>query len=192
MIADVLPSRGPDREEKMDPAESAEEIILVDKEDNPVGSENKLRAHQGEGRLHRAFSIFIFDREGRVLLQRRAAGKYHFAGLWTNACCGHPRWGENLHVAAHRRLKEELGFDTALEKSFSFLYHASDEKSGLSEREFDHVFRGRYDGEPEPNPEEVGAWRWEEPREVLDDLERDPASYTPWFRIVAPRVLEEI
>lgn len=175
----------------MDPAEGAEEIILVDENDEPLGPESKLRAHEGRGRLHRAFSIFIFDREGRMLLQRRAAGKYHFAGLWTNACCGHPRWGEGLEEAAHRRLKEEFGFDTGLEEAFSFVYRASDEESGLTEHEFDHVFYGRFDGEPDPNPEEIGAWRWEEPQAVLEDLEKNPASYTPWFRIVAGRVAEE-
>ena len=122
------------------------EIILVDAADNQVGVETKLGAHENGGKLHRAFSIFIFDAAGRMLLQRRAKKKYHFGGLWTNACCGHPKVGEKLPSAAHTRLQQEFGFDTQLEETFSFLYRAFDADSGLTEHEFDYVFCGEYNG----------------------------------------------
>lgn len=167
-----------------------EEIILVDERDNPIGFETKLRAHEDGGRLHRAFSVFIFDPAGRMLLQRRAAGKYHFGGLWTNACCSHPRRGEPLRGAARARLRQEFGFDAELRELFSFVYRAPDPESGLTEHEFDHVFYGEFDGEPRPDPREIDDWKWAGPEELLEDLERNPESYTPWFRIVARRVIE--
>src|SRR5258708_5798594 len=113
----------------------------------------KLEVHQ-KGLLHRAFSIFIFNRKGEMLLQQRALNKYHNGGLWTNACCSHPAPGEKTLTAATRRLKEEMGFTTALEKAFDFTYKVSFE-NGLTENEFDHVFTGRYEGSIEPNPDEV-------------------------------------
>ncbi len=102
-------------------AERAEELILVDADDNPVGFETKLGAHESGGKLHRAFSVFVFDPAGRMLLQRRAKKKYHFGGLWTNACCGHPKKGEKLADAARVRLEEEFGFDAEVEEVFSFV-----------------------------------------------------------------------
>src|SRR4051794_23646258 len=140
------------------PAES-DELILVDEHDNPVGYSAKLAAHENGGRLHRAFSIFIFNSRGEMLLQRRAAGKYHFGGLWTNACCSHPRRGESTVDAAHKRLREELGLDTDLREIFSFTYRATDSVSGLTEHEFDHVFVGRFDGTPLPNAGEIDDWK---------------------------------
>src|ERR1700730_504067 len=115
-----------------------EEVILVNDQDEPLGKIEKMEAHL-RGKLHRAFSVFIFDGDGRMLLQQRALNKYHSGGLWTNACCSHPRPGENTTVAGRRRLKEEMGFDTALEPMFQFTYKAAFE-NGLVEHEFDHVF----------------------------------------------------
>lgn len=172
--------------------ERDEEIILVDEDDNPIGFETKLRAHEGAGKLHRAFSVFIFNAEGKMLLQRRAKEKYHFGGLWTNACCSHPRKGEELQDAARRRLQEEFGFDTKLTKIFSFLYRAPDVKSGLTEYEFDHVFYGEFDGEPRPNPHEIEDWEWVDPAGLMVDLEDNAHKYTPWFKIAAHRVIEEL
>ena len=176
----------------MDRNKRGEEIILVDENDNPIGFETKLEAHENGGKLHRAFSIFVFDAAGRMLLQRRAKKKYHFGGLWTNACCGHPRKGEKLEDAARVRLQEEFGFDTGVEEIFDFLYRASDAKSGLTEYEFDHVFCGEFNGEPRPNPDEIDDWKWVGLAELLVDLKNDPHQDTPWFKIALPRVIENL
>jgi isopentenyl-diphosphate delta-isomerase len=167
-----------------------QEIILVDGEDKPVGSASKLEAHQEGGTLHRAFSVFIFDHSGRMLLQRRARTKYHFGGLWSNACCGHPRPGEDTADAARRRLREEFGFETEIDDLFRFTYRATDEASGLTEHEFDHVFHGEFDGEPLPDPDEIEGWRWVDADALRADLVANPERYTPWFRASAERVLE--
>ncbi len=176
----------------MDRDERGEEVILVDEDDNPMGFETKLRAHEDGGKLHRAFSVFIFDRAGKMLLQRRAKRKYHFGGLWTNACCSHPKRGEKLPDAVPARLQQEFGFSTEMEEIFSFVYRASDVKSGLTEYEFDHVFYGEFNGEPCPDPDEIEVWKWVDPAELTADLESNPQDYTPWFRIAAPRVLESL
>ena len=173
----------------MSNGEASDELILVDEHDNPVGFAPKLAAHQNGGRLHRAFSIFIFNAAGQMLLQRRAAGKYHFGGLWTNACCSHPRRGQSTIDAAHQRLREEFGFDTDLSERFTFIYRATDPTSGLTEHEFDHVFTGRFDGLPKPNPEEIGEWNWMPPAQLLSDVRARPDAYTPWFRLALERVL---
>ena len=157
-------------------------IILVDDQDRQIGVEEKLAGHRNGGRLHRAFSVLIFNRRGEMLLQQRSTRKYHFRGLWTNACCGHPRPGEALESSAHRRLQEELGFDTALREVFSFVYSAEDPDSGLTEREFDHVFVGVFDGTPRPHPDEVSALRWIARAELERDLAARPDSYSAWFR----------
>jgi len=172
--------------------EDSQEIILVDENDDPLGFETKLKAHENGGKLHRAFSIFVFNAEGKLLLQRRAEEKYHFSGLWTNTCCGHPKRGEKLQDAVHRRLREEFGFDTVLEEAFSFLYRASDARSGLSEYEFDHVFFGQFDGEPRPDPDEIGDWKWVGLVELMVDLENSPHDYTPWFKIAVHQVIEKL
>lgn len=174
-----------------DPAASDDDIILVDEQDNPVGHCPKLKAHQNGGRLHRAFSIFIFNARGELLLQRRAAGKYHFGGLWTNACCSHPRRGQTILDAARQRLREELGFETELTETFSFTYRATDPASGLTEHELDHVLIGRFDGLPEPNPDEVAEWKWVTPAKLLADLNLHSNAFTPWFKLVVERVLAE-
>ena len=166
----------------------AEEVVLVDERDRRAGVASKLAAHEGGGRLHRAFSVFVFDSAGRLLLQRRAAGKYHFGGLWTNTCCGHPRPGEDVMEAASRRLWEEMGIAPELARATSFVYEAFDPASGLTEREYDHVFRGRYDGEPTPDPEEADGWTWVDPEELAADLSENPDEYTPWFPLAAERL----
>ena len=164
-----------------------EEVVLVDEQDNEVGTEEKLRVHMDGGKLHRALSVFIFNSDGKMLLQKRADGKYHAGGLWTNACCTHPRPGESPEDAAHRRLKEEMGFDCPIKKAFTTVYGA-DVGGGLTEKEFDHVFIGEFDGDPEPDPEEASEFKWIDMAELLDDVERNPDKYTPWFRVLLPQL----
>src|SRR5271155_1530492 len=130
-----------------------EQEILVDHEDNEIGLEEKMKAHQNGGTLHRAFSIFIFNKKGQTMLQQRAGTKYHGGGLWSNTVCSHPRKGESAVDAAHRRLREEMGFDCDMHEVFAFEYEAKMDK-GLTEHEYDHVVFGRYEREPDPNPEE--------------------------------------
>ncbi|MEM7456862.1 MAG: isopentenyl-diphosphate Delta-isomerase [Planctomycetota bacterium] len=163
---------------------SEPELILVDENDNVVGYSEKLAAHLNGGKLHRAFSIVIYDLKGRMLLQKRAASKYHFGGFWTNACCSHPLRGEELEDTVHRRLIFEMGFDTPLRQEFSFIYRAEDEASGLVEHELDRVFTGTYDGAVKPNPDEVEDYKWIDMPELLSDLETSPENYTPWFKIL--------
>jgi isopentenyl-diphosphate delta-isomerase len=169
-----------------------DELVLVDENDNCIGTLPKQKAHEDGGVLHRAFSIFIFDSAQRMLLQLRGKDKYHFGGRWTNACCSHPRRGEELQEAAHRRLREELGFDVPLQELFSFTYRAYDEKSGLTEHEFDHVFIGHYDGVPQPNPQEVDDWKWVSIAELENDLTQHPDQYTAWFRLSVTRVCNSL
>lgn len=161
-------------------------IILVDAENNAIGSCGKLDAHR-EGMLHRAFSILITNHDGELLLQRRATHKYHFAKRWSNACCGHPRPGESTSAAARRRLAEELGFTVPLTEVTEFSYRAEDPLSGLVEHEYLHVFHGQYTGEPCPDPDEVGAWRWIRPDRVRRALVTCPDWFTPWFVLLVAR-----
>ncbi len=164
-----------------------ERVILVDGDGLEIGSEEKVRAHR-EPRLHRAFSIFVFDGAGRTLIQQRAAHKYHSASLWANACCSHPRPGERTIDAAHRRLHEEMGFDCALDHAFAFVYRA-DVGQGLVEHEYDHVFVGRYEGEPRPDPAEVAAWEWAPLASLPDRILSQPDRFAVWFRIALPKLL---
>jgi isopentenyl-diphosphate delta-isomerase len=163
-----------------------ESVILVDAENNEVGACGKIAAHR-EGKLHRAFSILITKPDGALLLQRRAAHKYHFANRWSNACCGHPRPGECTPAAARRRLAEELGFDVPLKQVAAFEYFARDPVTGLVEHEYLHVFHGVYAGEPWPNPDEVGACRWMLPERVRRGLAARPDWFTPWFALLTAR-----
>jgi isopentenyl-diphosphate delta-isomerase len=166
-----------------------EQVVLVDESDRAIGIAEKLAAHRNGGRLHRAFSVFLFDAAGRMLLQQRAASKYHFPLLWTNACCGHPRPGEDLVEAARRRVREELGVVvTDLRPAFSFVYVAEDAPSGLTEREFDHVLVGCLDAPPAPCAEEIAALDWCEATTLLRDVEAHPERYTPWFRQALPQL----
>lgn len=169
-----------------------ERVVLVDEEDREVGTEEKLRAHV-EGRLHRAVSVFVRDGAGRVLLQRRAATKYHSPGRWTNTACSHPRPGEPPADAARRRLREEMGIEAEPVPVLRFVYRA-DVGGGLVEHEYDHVFVARWEGEPRPDPAEADGWRWAPLAEVAADAVRDPEAYTPWFRILLaePRLLRAV
>ncbi|MFG0307237.1 MAG: isopentenyl-diphosphate Delta-isomerase [Phycisphaerales bacterium JB040] len=161
--------------------DAAEHVILVDEHDNPIGTLEKHAAHKDGGRLHRAFSVFLTDDAGRVLLQRRASTKYHFGGLWTNTACGHPRPGERTVAAAQRRLFEEMGVRAELAEVGTFTYAAQDDGSGLTEREIDHVCLGAFTGSPTPDPEEAEGWRWIDPDELDRELRASPEQFTPWF-----------
>jgi len=156
-------------------------IILVDENDNEIGVAEKLVAHKN-AQLHRAFSIFIFNRKSELMLQKRARHKYHSGELWTNTCCSHPRPGENTESAAHRRLKEEMGFDCPLAEKFHFTYTASF-GNGLAENEFDHVFIGTYDQEPRVNSQEASGWRWMNVPDLKKDIDKNPQNYTHWLKI---------
>lgn len=127
--------------------------------------------------------MFLFSRDGKVMLQKRASSKYHFGGLWTNTCCSHPRVGEPPADAGHRRLMEEMGIDAPVEAVTSFVYRAHDEGTGLTEHELDHVLIGRFDGTPELNPDEAEGWRWASPDEIDRELAETPERFTPWFPI---------
>ena len=140
--------------------------------------------------FHRAFSIFIVNGAGEMLLQRRSRRKYHFGGLWSNACCGHPQPGQDLLAAARKRLGEEFGFTTKLRKLFSFIYRADDPISGLTEHEFDHVLHGRFEGPPRPDFDEIEDWKWIACDELLHEVSTSPHCYTPWFCSVLDRVLQ--
>jgi isopentenyl-diphosphate delta-isomerase len=168
-----------------------EKVVLVDEQDLPVGTEEKLKAHRDGGVLHRAISVFIFNSSGELLLQRRALEKYHAPGLWSNACCTHPKPGEKPGEAAHRRLQEELGFDCPLKKVAEVTYRA-DVGGGLTEHEFDHVFFGRFDGDPDPDPREVSGTRWVSLGELKESMKKRPGGYTPWFRILLGRLAGEL
>jgi len=163
-------------------------IIIVDKKDREIGSEFKLKAHK-EGKLHRAFSIFVFNSKGELLLQKRAFKKYHSGGLWTNTCCSHPKVGETVLDAAHRRLKEEMGFDCNLLEAFSFVYKAKLDND-LTEYEFDHVLVGKFNGNPVINKNEVAEYKWIDLKSLKKDIKSYPQSYTYWFRKCYNKVLK--
>jgi isopentenyl-diphosphate delta-isomerase len=164
------------------------DVVLVNNYDEQVGTMEKMEAHRSP-HLHRAFSIFLFNRQKEMLLQRRALSKYHSGGLWTNACCSHPYPDERVQDAANRRLHEELGISTPLYKAFDFVYQAEFE-NGLFEHEFDHVFIGEFNGSLHPDPYEVADYCYKSLDAIKFDLEISPAAYTPWFKIALP-FLEE-
>lgn len=161
-------------------------VILVNENDEPTGTIEKLEAHE-KALLHRAFSIFIFNGKGEMLLQQRALKKYHSGGLWSNACCSHPQPGEETYEAAERRLMEEAGFSTPLEKIFDFIYKVEFE-NGLTEYELDHVFAGKYDGGISFSKDEVMDFCYKSMEEIDDSLQTHPQNYTAWFRIAFPKV----
>lgn len=171
-----------------EPVDNEELVVLVDEDDHVIGTEGKMAAHIA-GKLHRAVSVFVFNTDGKLLLQQRAASKYHSAGLWSNTCCGHPRPEEKTDHAAHRRLQDEMGFDCPLRRDFDFVYKRQ-LNGGLVEHEYDHVFVGHHDDAPSPAPAEVADWRWVGADEVLTDLEANPDRYTAWFGLALERVLE--
>jgi isopentenyl-diphosphate delta-isomerase len=159
-----------------------ESNVSVDKNDNQIGTMPKMEAHE-KGVLHRAFSVFIFNKKGELMLQQRAAHKYHSPLLWTNTCCSHQRDGENNIQAGERRLKEEMGFTANLNEVFSFIYKAPFD-NGLTEHEFDHVLIGYFDEEPNINKEEVEDYKWMLIEDVKSDIENNSSEYTAWFKII--------
>jgi isopentenyl-diphosphate Delta-isomerase len=161
-------------------------VILVDEQDNETGLMEKMEAHE-KAVLHRAFSVFIFNPAGEMLLQQRAISKYHSGGLWTNACCSHPLPGEATDAAAQRRLYEELGFNTPLQKAFDFIYKAAFD-NGLTEYEFDHVFTGMYDGAIAPSTAEVQDYCYKTMDDIKLSIASHPHKYTAWFKIVFPKL----
>lgn len=167
-----------------------EKVILVDKDDHPIGLMAKMEAHE-KGLLHRAFSVFVYNRKGQLLLQQRAKSKYHSPGLWTNTCCSHQRNEESNISAGKRRLQEEMGFVCELEELFSFVYKAGFD-NGLTEHELDHVMVGHYDSDPEINPEEVESFKWMGLEDVKRDIENNPDLYTAWFKIIFKEYYQRI
>lgn len=164
-----------------------EQVILVDKDDCEIGLMEKMEAHK-QSVLHRAFSVFLFNPQGKMLLQQRALTKYHSAGLWTNTCCSHPRPGETLENAVSRRLIEEMGITTKVFKAFDFIYQA-ELPDNLNEYEFDHVFIGNYDADVRPNHLEVANFVYQSIEEVEANLQSHPEKYTVWFKIAFPKVV---
>ena len=159
-----------------------DKVILVDNNDNQIGLMPKLEAHE-KGVLHRAFSVFIFNNDGELMLQRRALTKYHSPGLWTNTCCSHQRDGETNIISGKRRLNEEMGFDTELFEKTSFIYKAKFD-NGLTEHEFDHVLVGSYNHSPIINSNEVDSWKWMSMENIKKDIKDHPDNYTAWFKII--------
>jgi len=167
-----------------------ENVVLVDRNDNPMGLMPKLEAHE-KGVLHRAFSVFILNRKGQLMLQRRALDKYHSPGLWTNTCCSHPRESESNIEAGVRRLKEEMGFTTPLKSMFSFIYKSKFD-NGLTEHEFDHVLLGYYDKPPFINAIEVSEWKWMSLEKIILEIKNKPEDFTVWFKIIFERFYNHI
>lgn len=159
-----------------------EQVILVDESDNEVGTMEKMEAHQ-KGLLHRAFSILIFNSNGEMLLQQRADEKYHSGGLWTNACCSHPRPGEPIEDAGKRKLLQEMGFSCDLNYSHKFVYKVELDNQ-LTEHEWDYVLVGYYDGSPDLNPSEAQAWKYESLEIIRNDANLHPEKYTSWFKLI--------
>ena len=167
-----------------------EDVVLVDRNDNPMGLMPKLEAHE-KGVLHRAFSVFILNQKGQLMLQRRALDKYHSPGLWTNTCCSHPRESESNIEAGVRRLKEEMGFTTPLKPMFSFIYKSKFD-NGLTEHEFDHVLLGYYDKQPFINTIEVSEWKWMSLDKIILEIKNKPEDFTVWFKIIFERFFNHI
>lgn len=165
-------------------------VVLVDRNDNPLGVMEKISAHQ-KGHLHRAFSIFVFNDNSEFLLQQRAEHKYHGAGLWSNTCCSHPQWGEAVDLSADERLKFEMGMECELKLIYSFIYHEEVEND-LIEHELDYVFIGHSNENPIINEDEVQDYKWMSVSEILTDLESNPTKYTVWFRQAFPDLISKM
>jgi isopentenyl-diphosphate delta-isomerase len=166
----------------------SDHVILVDENDREIGVADKLQAHRLR-QLHRAFSIFIFNEGGKLLLQKRARQKYHSGGLWTNTCCSHPAPGAELLQQARHKLQQEMGFACDLKHVLSFRYTAEVD-NGLYENELDHIFVGTYNGEPAINPAEVEAWQWVDWSELKQDIQLHPERYTYWLSLAIERLEE--
>lgn len=167
-----------------------ENVILVDQDDRQIGLMPKMEAHE-KAALHRAFSVFVLNDRREIMLQQRAADKYHSPLLWTNTCCSHQREGESNIEAGKRRLREEMGFETELRELFSFIYKAPFD-NGLTEHEFDHVMLGQYNNEPNINPREVKSWKWMSPEAIKEDIVNNPENYTAWFKIIFDKFYHHI
>lgn len=168
----------------------SDNLILVDKDDKEIGSAEKEECHKSM-RLHRAFSIFIFNSSGELLIHKRSSHKKTWPGFWTNSCCSHPRVGEELEKSAERRLKEELGFSCPLQHLFSFQYQAKFD-GVYGEHELDHVFIGTYDGPVEPDKDEVEQWLFINVDDLKRDIKKNPEKYTPWFKLCIDGVLQRM
>lgn len=167
-----------------------DQVILVDKQDRMFNIKDKQYVHR-KGLLHRAISVFIFNKKNELMIQKRSALKYHSSLLWANTCCGHPRYGEIILQAAHRRLKEEMGFDCLLKQKFHFTYK-SELDNGLIEHEFDYVFLGKYEGNPQINYNEVADWRWISLKKLIKDMNDNRNKYVIWLRIIIDKYLEKL
>ncbi len=167
-----------------------EKVILVDKNDTNIGLMKKMEAHE-KGKLHRAFSVFIFNDNGELLLQKRASHKYHSPNQWTNTCCSHQRNGESNIEAGKRRLFEEMGFSCKLEEQFSFIYKASFD-NGLTEHELDHVMTGNYNNDPIINRKEVDEFCWMSINGIKIEIRENPDKYTVWFKIIFHEYLNKM
>ena len=159
-----------------------ERVILVNELDEPIGTMEKMEAHE-KAVLHRAFSVFILNKNNEIMLQQRAHHKYHSPLLWTNTCCSHQRVGETNIEAGTRRLREEMGFEVNLKELFHFIYKAPFD-NGLTEHELDHVMIGYFDNEPEINIEEVESWKWMKIEDIKEDMINNPEIYTIWFKMI--------
>ena len=167
-----------------------EQVILVNENDEQIGLMPKLEAHE-KALLHRAFSVFVFNDKNELMLQQRAAHKYHSPKLWTNTCCSHQRDGETNIEAGKRRLQEEMGFVTTLEESISFIYKAPFD-NGLTEHEYDHILIGKFNNEPNINTDEVLNWKWKSLEAIKEDMILHPKLYTEWFKIIFDKFYEHI
>ena len=167
-----------------------EQVILVNEQDEPLGLMNKMEAHE-KAVLHRAFSVFIFNDAGELLLQQRALHKYHSPGLWTNTCCSHQRDGESNIEAGLRRLQEEMGFTAPLKETTWFIYKAPFD-NGLTEHELDHILVGNFNGSPSVNEDEVASWKWMPLEEVKSDISKRPEIYTEWFKIIFDKFYQHL
>lgn len=167
-----------------------EQVILVNENNEQIGTMAKMEAHE-KAVLHRAFSVFITNDNGEIMLQQRAASKYHSPLLWTNTCCSHQRVGETNIEAGKRRLQEEMGFQAELKELFSFIYKAPFD-NGLTEHELDHVMIGSFNAEPNINPDEVEAWKWMSPEAIKEDISNNPKEYTAWFKIIFDKFYEHL
>lgn len=157
-------------------------VILVDKDDNQIGTMEKMEAHR-KGELHRAFSVLVFNAKGEMLLQKRARSKYHSGGLWTNACCSHPVPGESMEDTVKRRVKEEIGIEVKPEFSYKFLYKTRLDQN-LTEHELDYVFIAEYNDQPVLNSEEAEDWKYVSLQWLRDDVAKNPSKYTHWFKLI--------
>ena len=167
-----------------------EKVVLVDEDDNQIGLMPKMEAHL-KGKLHRAFSIIIFNSDRKILLQKRASTKYHTPNLWSNTCCSHQREDEDNIDAGKRRLNEEMGFVTNLYNFSSFIYRV-EFSNGLIEHENDHIMLGVFDGTPKPNPNEVDEWKWIDIDILAEDMQINPDHYTAWFMIIMNNYYESL